>query len=66
SPRLIIWLAIIYAEAGRMEEARAAAQEVIKREPKFSAKRFVKTLDYKDPAENERALASLRKAGLPE
>ncbi len=37
-----------------MEEARAMAREVLKREPKFSAKRFVKTLDYKDPAERAR------------
>ncbi len=49
-----------------MEEARAMAREVLKRNPRFSARRFVKTLDFKDLAERERALASLRKAGLPD
>ena len=61
-----IWLAMNYAEAGRMEEARTAAKEVLKRDPKFSARRYAKTLDYKDPAANKRALAGLLKAGLPE
>ena len=49
-----------------MEEARAAAQEILKRNPRFSAKRFVKFTDYKDPAEKERYLRALLKAGLPE
>ena len=49
-----------------MEEARAMAREVLKRNPRFSARRFVKTLDFKDLAERERALASLRKSRLPD
>jgi hypothetical protein len=34
-----------------MEEARAMAREVLKRNPRFSARRFMKTLDFKDLAE---------------
>ena len=55
-----------YGDAGLMKEASNAAQEVLKGNPKFSSKEFVETLDYKDPAENKRALNSMRKAGLPE
>ncbi len=61
-----IWLAMTYGDAGLMREARNAAQEVLKGNSKFSSKEFVETLDYKDPAENKRALDSMRKAGLPE
>jgi tetratricopeptide (TPR) repeat protein len=61
-----IWLAMTYGDAGLMKKARKAAQEILKGNSKFSSKEFVKTLDYKDPAENKRALASMRKAGLPE
>jgi tetratricopeptide (TPR) repeat protein len=58
-------LAITSADMGRMEEARAAAQ-ILKVHPFFSAKAFVNRLDYKDRAKAERAIATLRKAGLPE
>jgi adenylate cyclase len=66
SPLSYIWLAAAYAEAGRQEEARAAAAEILKLNPKFSVKRFAKAAPYKDPAELKRALDALRKAGLPE
>ncbi|MFQ5916014.1 MAG: tetratricopeptide repeat protein, partial [Nitrospinota bacterium] len=66
SPLSFIWLAAAYAEAGKGEEARAAAAEILKRDPKFSVKRFAKAAPYKDPAELKRALNALRKAGLPD
>ena len=59
-------LAATYAEAGRMQEARATVKELLKRNPKASIKGVVKRRRYKDPAELERVLANLRKAGLPE
>ncbi len=59
-------LAITYVGAGREEEARAAAAEILKRNPKFSVKRYAKAMPFKDPAELKRALDALRKAGLPE
>jgi len=59
-------LALVYAEVGREEEARAAATEVLKRNPKFSLTKISKGFPYKDSAEIERILAALRKAGLPD
>jgi TolB-like protein/Flp pilus assembly protein TadD len=59
-------LAHIYMQAGREEDARAAAAEVLKRVPNFTLKRFKNSLHYRDPSETERILANLRKAGLPD
>ena len=50
--------------AGREEEAREAAAEILKIDPNFSAERLAATVPFKDPAKNERYLAALRKAGL--
>ena len=66
SPLPYIFLAMTYSEAGREEEARAAAAEILRINPKFSARRFAKAMPFKDPAELKRALDALRKAGLPE
>ncbi len=53
-----------YMNAGREEEARAAAAEILKIDPNFSAERMAAIIPWKDPAKNERGLAALRKAGL--
>ena len=67
SPVPLVWLAMTYADMGRMEEARAAAQEVLNLKRKFSAKGFVKaTMNYKDRVKSKRALATLRQLGLTE
>ena len=66
SPYAYSPLAFTYMEVGREEDARAAVAEVLKRDPKFTIKRYKKALLYKDPAETERILDALRKAGLPE
>ncbi len=62
----LVGLAPIYAEAGRMQEARTTAKELLKRNPQSSIKSWAKVYRIKDPAEMERLLANLRKAGLPE
>jgi len=62
----LVWLAITYADMGRMDEGRAAAQEVLMVDPNFSAKGFANLLDYKDRAIPERILAALLQLGLPE
>jgi len=63
----LAWLAMTYADAGRMEEAHAAAQEVLKLSPGFSAKGFVNSgMAFKDRTKPERALATLLQLGLPE
>ncbi len=58
--------AITSADLGRMAEARAATQEIPKVLTSFSAKGLVNSLDYKDQARSERAIATLRQLGLPE
>ena len=57
-------LAIIYSELGREEEARAEAAELLRINLNFSLEVVRQRLPFKDPAEVERYLASLRKAGL--
>jgi adenylate cyclase len=55
-----------YSQAGRDEEARAAAKEVLKLNPKFSAAHMQRTIPYKNSAVAKRFGDSLRKAGLPD
>jgi len=52
--------------AGREEEARAAAKEALKINPKFSVERYMKTQPLKDPAARERFAQALRKVGMPD
>jgi TolB-like protein/Tfp pilus assembly protein PilF len=59
-----IILTATYGMAGRDEEARAAADEILKINPHFSLERFVKVHPYKDPVMRDRYYNSLRKAGL--
>ena len=58
------FLAAIYSELGREKEARAEAVEVLKISPNFSLEVLRQRLPYKDPADLERFLDGLRKAGL--
>src|SRR5262249_2683945 len=57
-------LAVIYSEVGREEEARAEAAEILRLSPHFSLEGWGQRLPSKDPAEIERVLAALRRAGL--
>jgi adenylate cyclase len=57
-------LTISYSELGREEEARAEAAEVLRLSPTYSLDVVRQTWSYKDPADLERTLAALRKAGL--
>jgi DNA-binding winged helix-turn-helix (wHTH) protein len=57
-------LTISYSELGREEEARAEAAEVLRLSPTYSLDVVRQTWPYKDPADLERTLAALRKAGL--
>ena len=58
-------LIFTYAEMGRDDEARAAAKELIRINPKFSAEKYAKALPYKDRDYCRRWGEALRKAGLP-
>jgi len=63
-----LFLADLYAEIGKEDEARTHAAEVLKIEPEFSLKvvKHINTYDYTDPALMERRLNALRKAGIPD
>jgi adenylate cyclase len=61
-----LMLAAAFSMAGRIEEARAEAEQVLKINPKFSLEYFAKRLTYKNKADKDRVLNALRNAGLPE
>jgi adenylate cyclase len=55
---------VAYSICGREEEARAAAAEVLRINPKFSLGSYAKTLPYKNKADIDLIIGALRKAGL--
>ncbi|MCG2778214.1 MAG: tetratricopeptide repeat protein [Desulfobacterales bacterium] len=55
-----------YSMAGRMEEARTAAAEILRINPEFFLEDYAKRLNFKNQADIDRAIDALRKAGLPE
>jgi adenylate cyclase len=57
-------LAACYAELGRLEEARAEVAEALRLNPNASLEVMKQNTPYKNPADLERFLAALRKAGL--
>jgi tetratricopeptide (TPR) repeat protein len=57
-------LAVAASEAGQVEDARAAAAEVLRLNPTFSLERWKQRVPYTDPLVVERQLAALQKAGL--
>jgi len=58
------FLTAAYSELGREDEAKAMAQQLLKRHPKFSLTSFKFAHTYKNPEDTERLLGALRKAGL--
>ena len=61
-----IRLAAVYADLGRMNEANAAAKEVKRMNPKFTASRHMKSYSLNDPKRDAWYKALLLRAGLPE
>jgi len=63
---LIAYIALTSAfeMAGRMEEARAAAKEILRINPRFSVERYEQTYPFKDKVAKDRIIDALRKAGL--
>jgi tetratricopeptide (TPR) repeat protein len=59
-----LYLAAIYAELGREEEAREEATELLRINPNFSLEVYRQRAPLKDPTVLERHIAALRKAGL--
>jgi adenylate cyclase len=66
SDNLIVWqgLAMVYILSGRKDEARAAAENIIRIDPKFSLDYFSKMLPYKNQSDLECEINALRGAGL--
>ncbi|GLS22923.1 guanylyl cyclase [Labrys miyagiensis] len=58
--------AVIYAELGRLDEARVAAVEAHRLDPSFTLTSAPDVLPFKNPKDLQRFLDGLRKAGLPE
>jgi adenylate cyclase len=63
---LIAYIALTSAfeMAGSMEEARAAAKEILRINPRFSVERYEQTYPFKDKVAKDRIIDALRKAGL--
>jgi adenylate cyclase len=61
----LAFLALTYADMGRMEEASAMAQKVLEVSPGFKVKGFVNILAFKDHTKTEHARATLLQLGLP-
>ncbi|MGE0822343.1 MAG: adenylate/guanylate cyclase domain-containing protein [Candidatus Binatia bacterium] len=57
-------LAVFYAESGREEEAHAEIEESLRLSPNYSLEVVRQITPYKNPADLERVLTALHKAGL--
>ena len=58
------FLAASYSSLGREAEANAAAEEVLRINPKFSLEHFSKTIPFKNQSDTDHLINALRKAGL--
>lgn len=63
-PRL--FLALIYGDLHRIEDARAEVQALLQIEPQYSLKRISLLFLYKDQAQVDRVVKTLSKVGVPE
>jgi TolB-like protein/class 3 adenylate cyclase/Tfp pilus assembly protein PilF len=59
-------LAMVYSELGRDEDARAQMKKVLEYYPRFNLEERRGAIFFKDPANTEREIEALRKAGAPE
>ena len=59
-------LATTYSMMGRVKEAKPLVARALEINPKINCKSWGKAFMHKDPAQTERILEALRKAGLPD
>jgi adenylate cyclase len=59
-------LAACFAQLGRIDEAKAAAADLLAREPSFRISVFESKYPLRRPGDRERLISGLRAAGLPE
>jgi adenylate cyclase len=64
--RAVARLAAVYADLGRMNEAKAAAKEVKRLNPKMTESRYIKTWSLNDPKRDAWYKALLLRAGITE
>jgi adenylate cyclase len=57
-------LIVTYVEMGRLEEARAEAEELLMIDPRWNAMGFLKTAPWKDPEVMERWAEAIKRVGL--
>jgi adenylate cyclase len=60
------FLAAVYADLGRVDEAKATANEVMRLDPKFTATRLIESHTFHDPSRDARFMSLMHRAGLPE
>ena len=60
------FLAAVYADLGRVDEAKAAANQVMRLDPNFTATRLIKSHTFHDPARDAQFRSLMHRAGLPE
>jgi hypothetical protein len=63
-PAPIRGLAATYILSDRVADAKVAATEVLRINPEFCLEHFAKTLPFKNKADTDLYIDSLRKAGL--
>jgi adenylate cyclase len=61
-----VLLAACYGHLGRVEEAQAQWQDALRKNPDYSIEHKRRVLPYKNPADFERIVEGLRKAGVSE
>jgi len=64
SERLRVWLAAAYAKAGRLDDARWEAEQVLTLNPAFSIERIAQAFPFSQPGDLENFLSGLRQAGF--
>jgi adenylate cyclase len=58
------WLAVAYGQLGREQDAKAAAEEYLRRTPDFSIAHHLETMPFQHAEDREHYVEGLRKAGL--
>jgi adenylate cyclase len=58
------WLAVAYGQLGREQEAKAAAEEYLRRTPDFSLAEHLERMPFQHAEDREHYIEGLRKAGL--